>query len=244
MSRFWRKIVTIYAFVVFLLSAVVLAIPLSLVFRLLWGDKEKRRFQFHRIFSNYLRWLAFHIPGVKTSVLNPHGETFDQPAVIICNHQSHLDLLLTMMLSPRIVAMTNQWVWNFPLYAPILRYLEFYPAADGIETNLDHMRSLVERGYSLLIFPEGTRSADCEILRFHRGAFYLAEQLNLDIVPLFLVGPGKVLPKTDFTLMPGELKLIVGERVAASDQNYGENYREKTRNWHQYYIQRWKDLNA
>jgi len=41
----------------------------------------------------------------------------------------------------------------------------------------------VKDGYSIVVFPEGTRSPDGTIKRFHKGAFYLAEQLNIDIVP-------------------------------------------------------------
>ena len=236
MNRLKQKTLTIYAFTVFLLCAVLCAIPLVTVYRILWPHDEKRKLQFHHLLWHFFRWCALRIPGVKVNVCNPDGEDFSRPSVIICNHQSHLDLLCTLMLSPRIVAMTNQWVWHFPLYAPMIHYLEYYPAADGVEACEQKIASLLERGYSVLIFPEGTRSASCRILRFHRGAFYLAERLGADILPIYLDGPGRVLPKEDFCLRPGQITVEVGKRVSADDSSMGTTSQERTRLWHQHYL--------
>lgn len=213
---------------------------MALVYRLFWPKDEARKLKFHEWICGFFRWSATHIPGTRIQVNNPTGEDFQKPAIIICNHQSHLDLLCTLMLSPRIVAVTNQWAWNFPLYAPVIHYLEYYPAADGIEASESKIRSLMERGYSVLIFPEGTRSATCEVLRFHRGAFYLAQRLGADLLPIYLKGPGRVLPKLDFTLHPGDIQVEVGERVPAGNTTMGETYQEQTRAWRHHYVDKIK----
>lgn len=84
-----------------------------------------------------------------------------------------------------------------------------------------------------MIFPEGTRSADCHIQRFHRGAFFLAEQLGLDIVPLYINGFGEVLPKTSFHLHPGKMSLEVMARISREG---APGYREMTKQVHQLYV--------
>lgn len=231
MHRLKQKFLTIYAFTIFLLCAILGAIPLALVYRTLWSNNEKRKLQFHRLLCGFFRWSATHIPGVKLDLQNPAGEDFCNPAILIANHQSHLDLLCTLMLSPRIIAVTNNWVWNFPLYAPIIHYLEYYPATEGVAASEEKLRSLIGRGYSVLIFPEGTRSADCSILRFHRGAFHLAEQLHTDIIPIFLDSPGKILPKEDFCLQPGTIRVEVGQRVRYGDKSMGETTLEQAKAW-------------
>lgn len=234
--RLKQKLVTFYVATYFLLSAVLVPIPVVWVYRLLWPKNEARRMQYRRFLSRYFRWSAARIPGVEIRIHNPQGEDFSRPAIIVSNHQSHLDLLVLLMLSPRIVAMTNRWVWRFPLYAPVIRYCQFYPAADGLENNELKIRSLLDRGLSVLIFPEGTRSADSRILRFRRGAFYLAERMEADILPLYLDGPGRVLPKEDFTFHSGRITIHFGRRTTAADTTMGSNYREQTRAWHRHYL--------
>ena len=80
----------------------------------------------------------------------------------------------------------------------------------GIDKLMPRLRSLVERGYSIALYPEGTRSIDCRIGRFHKGAFYIAQQLGLDIIPMYLDGPGKVLPKKTYHLNKGRIHMEVG----------------------------------
>ena len=59
------------------------------------------------------------------------------------------------------------------------------------------MADRMKNGYSLIVFPEGTRSEDGVIKRFHKGAFYLAEKLNVDILPIMIHGTNYTLTKQD-----------------------------------------------
>ena len=133
--------------------------------------------------------------------------------IIIANHQSHLDLLCTIMLHPKVVLLTTDWVWKNPIYGLVIRYAEYYPVSDGFDTNLERLKKLVERGYSVVVFPEGTRSATGEILRFHKGAFQLAQTLQVDLLPVFIHGAHHVMPKNDIVLREGQLCVEVGKRV-------------------------------
>ena len=138
---------------------------------------------------------------------------FEKPAVIICNHQSHLDILSVLQFSPKLIIVTNGWTWHNPFYGSVLHHGDFLPAADGMEKNMPKLRELYKKGYSIVIFPEATRSADYSILRFHKGAFYLAHELGADILPLYIHGAGHVLPKKDFMLRQGRILIEVGRRV-------------------------------
>ncbi len=178
-------------------------------------DTEKKRLRYHRFIRRLSRAAVRSIPGAKFTLSNPHGEDFSRPAIYICNHQSHFDVLALLSLQPKLVFMTNDWAWNF--YGPVIRKAEFYPASFGLEKNSAHMKSLMERGYSVAIFPEGTRSEDCHIQRFHRGAFLAARELGLDILPLYIHGFGYALPKHDFLLRKAGLYLEIGERIPAAD---------------------------
>ena len=79
--------------------------------------------------------------------------------------------------------------------------------------NYDIVKDLVDRGYSIAVYPEGTRSKDCKIGRFHQGAFFIAERLNLDILPMCLYGTGKILPKKTYSLNKGPIYIEVEEPI-------------------------------
>jgi 1-acyl-sn-glycerol-3-phosphate acyltransferase len=152
--------------------------------------------------------------------------------MIISNHQSHLDLMAIMMLTPKLIILTKNWVWHNPFYGIVIRYADFFPITDTEQMKND-LKTKVEEGYSVMIFPEGTRSEDSRIQRFHRGAFYLAEQLGLDILPVFIDGFGKVLPKTSWHLHPGHMSVEVMPR-----ETEAIGYRQMTRKMHQVYLEK------
>ena len=147
-----------------------------------------------------------------------------------------------MMLTPRIIFLTNDWVWNNPFYGMVIHQAEYYPVSDGIEHHVERLRDLYERGYSIAVFPEGTRSEDCSILRFHKGAFYLAEQLGADILPVFLHGVGHVLPKRDFMLREGTIDVEVGKRIPLDDPHYSQDLLTRTKEVRHFYQAHYKTM--
>ena len=90
--------------------------------------------------------------------------------------------------------------------------------------------------------PEGTRSEDCSIGRFHQGAFYIAEQLNLDIVPLILYGAGKVLPKKDKHLHKGIISLDVDRHFSPEEVTSLGTLKQRASWFRKYYKSRYDEL--
>ena len=208
---FKRLIYSLFAITVFAGMMFLFVYPYTF-FYFLGKNSEEKKLRYHILLQKLSRFSVTHIPGVKYKVKGLEEADLSEPSVIICNHQSHLDIVALMALSPKMVFLTNDWAWNNPLYGYVIRKAEFYPASDGMDANLERIRDLTSRGYSVAIFPEGTRSADCRIGRFHKGAFLLAETLGVPIRTMFLHGPGYVLPKKDFMLREGEINVEVGER--------------------------------
>ena len=205
-----RSLRTGYIFLVFLLA--MLGLTVWTFFLFLGGPTPRKRERYRQALTKTARLALKAIPGCPYTLSNPHGEDFSKPAVYICNHQSHFDVLPIIALHPKVILLTNEWVWNSPFYGYLIRKAEFYPVMEGLEKNLAHMKDLVARGYSIVIFPEGTRSQDCRIQRFHRGAFLSARELGLPILPLYIHGFGYALPKHDFLLRKAGLYMEVGER--------------------------------
>ena len=97
------------------------------------------------------------------------------------------------------------------------------------------MREMVARGYSIMIFPEGTRTPNGDIVRFHRGAFYIAEQLSLDICPMLIRGMYSVLSKNEFRIRPGKVVLDILPLINVHDKSFGDNFKKRTVNFERYY---------
>ncbi len=155
--------------------------------------------------------------GAKVNVDNKSGEDFKKPALIVCNHQSQLDLMVQLSLTHKIIFLTNDWVWRNPVFGSIVRCAEYYPVSMGLETLLPKLQKMVDNGYSISVFPEGTRSEDGEIKRFHKGVFHIATSLNLDILPLIVYGTGKVMPKRGWLIKKWPIWLKIGTRMKSQD---------------------------
>ena len=236
----WRLAKSVYAFMV-LLIAVIIVTPLAFVIFL--GPKREWKDRWlHGLLYRFSNFVIRRVPDVEFTLDNSVGESFSKPAVIISNHQSHLDLMCLLMLTPKMIIITNEWVWRNPIYGPLIHRAEFVPAAEGVERFMPQLKSLVARGYSVMVFPEGTRSEDCRILRFHKGAFHLAQELGLDIVPVCLNGVGEVLPKNEPLLCPGRITVTIGKRIEVSDTSWGVDSRSRTQSFHKYYIEWYKEL--
>ena len=193
---------------------------------------------FHRLLQRITHFVIRHVPGVKFKEVNEVGETFVKPAVIICNHQSHLDLMCVMQLSPKLIVLTNDWVWNNPYYGVVIHMAEFYPVSNGNDKNFPHLQELVKRGYSIVVFPEGTRTPDGKIGRFHKGAFDLAKSLGIDLLPICIHGLYDVLPKHDFMLRSGSVTLEICERIDSGTID-SMDMRELTSKMRRWYVDKY-----
>ncbi len=203
---------------------------------ILTGGKSKRtRFWFHQLLVITSRIMVYIMFNVKKNVMGLDKKKFEEPAVIISNHQSHIDIMLMLMLHPKMILLTNDWVQRNFFYGFIVKMADFYPILDHLHAHVDLLKKKTDEGYSIMIFPEGTRSATGKVGRFHKGAFYLAEQLDLDVLPIILHGPGHCITKGEPFLKSGRIDVKVGERIALNDKQFGTGYVERSKKFRVWY---------
>lgn len=231
---------TAYVFTIFLILCVLTQIAIVVLLIVPSTMRWKRR-TMCRIVRLVLYCTHHCVPDVHNKrFLN--GETFDKPAIIIANHQSIIDLTAIIGMVPKLVVITKKYVWHSPFFGWSVRMAGYMHSEQGIEHIDRTVAQRIAEGYSVLIFPEGTRSPDLKVHRFHQGAFLLAERHKLDILPIAVYGNGMILSKRQPLLVkPGHSVLKVLPRVAYNDLTFGTTYQERSKNF-RIYLQQQYDL--
>lgn len=235
---------TVYSLLFFVFFSMLVITPLAWMYLHIGKTTEAKRRNIHKLLYHTARFVTLRhgIPGAQFTCKGASNADFNRPAVVICNHQSHFDLITKLSLTPNIVFLTKSWVWNNPFYGFLIRHAEFLPVTDGLDSILPQLRSLRDRGYSIAVYPEGTRSEDCSIGRFHKGAFQIAEQLGMDIQPVIIYGHGRVLPKRGHYMRRGLMHVEIKERFSREQLDKLGDVRAQTRYFHQYYIEEYQQL--
>lgn len=162
-------------------------------------------------------WLILKTTGVRVRVHGLERIVPGRTYVFVSNHQSIYDIPVIFASLPfqlRIIA--KESLGRFPFLGWHLRRAGHRlvdrkrPDRVGI---LEWAASLPGKGASLIVFPEGTRSPDGRVGPFKAGAFLLALQAGLPIVPVSVVGSRHVMTKGHLTTRPGRVRLIVHEPV-------------------------------
>ncbi|WP_225859811.1 MULTISPECIES: trifunctional MMPL family transporter/lysophospholipid acyltransferase/class I SAM-dependent methyltransferase [Chitinophaga] len=236
----WGK--SVFAFFYFTIGSLLLTVVGFVLIRLNPFNKQKGKYLYHVALSAYTHSLLYIMANVKKRIVNPLNEQLETPAVIISNHQSFLDILVSTMLHPKVILLTNDWVWRSPVFGAVVRMAEYYPVADGAESSIDKLREKVEQGYSIVVYPEGTRSPDPVIKRFHKGAFFIAEQLNLDVLPMVIHGTAYTMSKGDFLLKDGLITVKYLPRIKQDDLQWGVGYAARTKQISRYFKKEYEQL--
>ena len=234
-------IFTAFAFTCFLLGCLILFLG-NVVFRIPFAPQEWRKRTFHKVIMAFSYFVIYVMANVKKEVRNRENIDFSKPSVLIANHHSFIDILLLLMFSPKVVMVTNDWVYNSPLFGKSVQYADFIPATQGMEGQLDKIKELVKKGYSIAIFPEGTRSSTADLGRFHKGAFFLAEELGLDIQPVLLHGTSMTMQRSDYYLKNSRITVKFLPRIKQDDLAFGEGYRERSKAITKYFKSEYQKL--
>ncbi|NMM47880.1 trifunctional MMPL family transporter/lysophospholipid acyltransferase/class I SAM-dependent methyltransferase [Marinigracilibium pacificum] len=220
---------TFFGFSLFVIGCLILAILIP-IFKIPIGSAKMKKRLYHKLLQFCGKVIIFSAFIVNKRTINKEILNFKKPSIIIANHHSFMDILVLLALHHKIVMVTNDWVYNSPFFGKVIQYADFILSSDGIENQVPKINELIKDGYSILIFPEGTRQPDFKLGRFKKGAFYLADLFNLDIQPILLHGTNYILPKRDsFFLKSGTLTIKALPRISFDDLSFGEGYSQRTK---------------
>jgi 1-acyl-sn-glycerol-3-phosphate acyltransferase len=128
--------------------------------------------------------------------------------VFFQNHVNHLDHCTMYCATPHFKqGVELEEHFRYPVYGAFMRSRGTLPVRRGQVGDLralcEAMRSEIERGHSLLVFPEGTRTLTGHLGEFQQGVFWIAQQLGVPIVPVTVTGMYRVMRKGSLLIRPG-----------------------------------------
>lgn len=167
-----------------------------------------------RTFARWLNWQygrgSIYILRLFMNIkcINPGAATGIGPCVIICNHQSILDLfLLGAQKNTQVCPVTKSWPFRllFPFAPAMLAAGYINTEGRSGEEILAECGELAAQKAALVFYPEGSRSRDGKLGRFHSGAFKCALEENLPVVPMIISGSGKAIRPGNFILNKSDI---------------------------------------
>ena len=187
---------------------------LALVLSLFTSSREASRLAGVR-WARVMAWVTpMRVEVEGRENIDPH-----QSYVLVSNHQSQYDIfMLYGWLGVDFKWVMKQELRKVPGIGVACErlghiFIDRSNHAAAIAT-LEAARTKIIDGMSVIFFPEGTRSTDGRLLRFKRGAFRMAVDLGLPILPLTVTGTRDVLPANTSDLMPGSARLIIHEPIS------------------------------
>lgn len=161
--------------------------------------------------------------GLELKVKNEHFLWSQRPAVFIFNHQSKTDFLIaTSLLRKDIVGIGKQELKKIPVIGPVLEQagivmIDRKNTSSSIEAMKPLVAAMKEEQQSVCIAPEGTRSVSKKLAPFKKGAFHIAMQAQVPIVPIVIHNALDSAPKGRFEFTPCTVEVEVLEPVDTSD---------------------------
>jgi len=180
-------------------------------------------------------WLILATTNVDVTVSGIERLRRDVTYVFVSNHQSIYDIPIIFVSIPhqlRIIA--KESLGRLPILGWHLRWTGHLLVNRARPSSKigERISKLLRDGFSLIVFPEGTRSRDGNVAPFKRGVFLLSVEASLPIVPVAVVGSRHVMRKGRLMTCPGEVQLVIHEPIltasltAADVRNLSDRVRE------------------
>ncbi|MBW6411503.1 lysophospholipid acyltransferase family protein [Clostridium weizhouense] len=185
------------------------------------GDTKKRAEFIHKTTT---RWAKFvmKLSGARVNIIGIENLPKDQTVLFVSNHQSNFDipLLMSSIDVPKgFIAKKELESW--PFISTWMKHLNcifmdrknLRKSAQSIVEGI----KLLKNGYSMVIFPEGTRSKGKEISEFKSGSFKLATKSKCLIVPITINGTYKLLEQNKNIIRPADIEIFIHEPITTKD---------------------------
>ena len=196
----FSKLVSTYIYGLFIFLMLLALVNAGAFALSVWIMRGDPRWAFQVVVRFYWRLFLSFSPVIgKISIINPHNLNTVKPAVYVASHQSSIDFVLLGSMIENFMTISNHPISDLAIFLKTPRLVGVYYMQKGDPnaaiTVFNRLSRAVQKGINVFIFPEGTRNFSDTLLPFHKGAFRLAKDNGIAIIPVIIDGTGKIVTK-------------------------------------------------
>jgi 1-acyl-sn-glycerol-3-phosphate acyltransferase len=197
----------------FWFTAIGLLAPFLIALRLLTGN-DNMIYAPVRLFVR----LGLRLVGVKVEVTGRDNLDPAQPYIFTPNHQSLIEVpMLVTYLGRNPAYLAKKEVFKYPIFGYGIGLMGVVPVdRSNSPSAVESAKAATERlrkGKSYVVYPEGTRSPDGRLLPFKKGAFMMAIEAGVPVVPVTVSGATRIMPKAKIEVHPSTVRLTIHDPV-------------------------------
>jgi 1-acyl-sn-glycerol-3-phosphate acyltransferase len=215
---YWRLFGTALSFVVFGLGALIVGLVLLPLFKLVPSSRERKRKRARSIMRRAMRFFVWQMcaVGVMTYEFQGIGRLGRSGQLIIANHPSLIDVAFLLGFTPLANCVVKRGLWRNAFTRSAVSLAEYIPN-DPTSEMIEKASAALAEGQTLIMFPEGTRTARSGEISFHRGAANVALRASQVLTPVHIFCEPRTLTKGEpwyrIPYRRVHYRLVVGEDI-------------------------------
>ncbi len=203
-----------------LVFAVALAIAFPVLVFVVLSKNQWLLYKLHFLVSSFARVILF-LWGIRINEVNPELREPKQQTIFISNHMSYLDGIIAAAIIPNYIKYLGKAeILEWPVLGYVMKHMYVAVQRDDEDDRQRSMLEMTEKlktGASFFICPEGTCNTTEDLLKyFHSGAFRLAIDNRLPLVPLTFIGTHILYPRYGLMLKPGTITVYWNRPIDTS----------------------------
>jgi 1-acyl-sn-glycerol-3-phosphate acyltransferase len=216
------KLYTVWVLAVFIVSMLLL-LP-GIIIPAFFGPRAVAvTFFFMKLWS----WVFSKLTFIRYKIIGREKIEKGKAFIYVSNHTSFLDLPgITMTIRGQFRPLAKKELLKIPVFGWITRATSVVVDRSSHESrkkSILFLKKMLSQSISILIFPEGTQNRTAELMQpFKEGAFRIAVDTQQSILPLVVIGAGKLMPPGKAKIYPGVIKIIVGDPISVIDSNQND----------------------
>lgn len=216
MKPLLKLLVSIYIFWVFLVFTVFMLLFLpGIVVPAFFGPRAVAITYF---FMKAWSWVFSMLTFIRYEIIGREHIERGKAYIYVSNHTSFLDLPgIAMTIKGQFRPLAKKELLKLPVFGWITRatcVVVDRSSNESRKKSINHLKEILNLGINILIFPEGTQNRTKEILQpFKDGAFRIAVDTQKPLLPLVVIGAGKLMPPGTIRLRPGLIRIYVGKEI-------------------------------